>query len=104
MNKKMPTQIGMREFMRNSKKIKLAVARGEEFEVLDRTTPVFKVVPATAPVKKKYTINDVLQHTFASKQTDLATEVDHYIYGTPKRSDIWYQYMGWYFHSHWLSS
>ena len=77
-----PTQIGMREFMRNTKKIKAAVARGEEFEVLDRTTPVFKIVPTGAVAKKKYSLADLKKLRFRSGQSDLSQSVDEIVYGS----------------------
>lgn len=74
-------QIGMREFLRNPKKIKDAVALGQRFEVLDRTTPVFLVGPPTNLQPKKYTQDDLKQFQFVGKETDVAGQVDEYMYG-----------------------
>ncbi len=78
---KLAKKIGMREFLRNTKKIKAAVARGEEFEVCDRTTPVFRIVPAVTTHGKKYTFDDLMKLKFHSGQNNLSQSVDDIVYG-----------------------
>lgn len=82
---KLITKIGMREFLRNTKAVKNRVAAGESFEVLERTTPVFRVVPVAKPQPKKYTLKDLRALQFTAKTNDSAKNVDHYVYGTPKQ-------------------
>lgn len=84
MNTKVPTQIGMREFMRNTKKIKAAVAKGQEFEVLEHTKPVFRVVPTkdTANTTGKYQFMDLAQFQFEGGDGDLAERIDEIVYGS----------------------
>jgi len=79
------TKIGMREFLRNTKAVKARVAAGETFEVLERTTPVFKIVPVTVPSKKKYTREDLRSLQFTSKTKDVSRNIDHYVYGMSKK-------------------
>lgn len=74
-------QIGMREFLRNTKKIRAAVARGESFEVLDRTTPIFRIVPAGEPPKKKYTFAELQKFRFNSHKKTLSQDIDKIVYG-----------------------
>ena len=76
-----PTQIGMRELVRNAKKIKEAVARGEEFYVLDHSVPVFRV--SAIPSKKviKYTFEDLMNFRVKTDRTDLSMNVDKIVYG-----------------------
>jgi antitoxin (DNA-binding transcriptional repressor) of toxin-antitoxin stability system len=76
-----PTKIGMREFVRNLKKIKEATARGEEFEVLDHATTVFHITPPVAKKVKKYTSEDLMNFRIKSKITDASLNVDKYVYG-----------------------
>jgi antitoxin (DNA-binding transcriptional repressor) of toxin-antitoxin stability system len=76
-----PIQIGMRELVRNTKKIKEAVARGEEFHVFDHALPVFKV--SAIPPKKviKYTFEDLMNFRVKTDRTDLSMNVDKIVYG-----------------------
>jgi antitoxin (DNA-binding transcriptional repressor) of toxin-antitoxin stability system len=75
------TKIGMREFLRNTKKIKLAVARGEEFEVLDHATPVFRVTAVVPEKIIKYTFADIKKLQFKSGDKHMADNIDNYLYG-----------------------
>ena len=81
MKTKPATQIGMREFLRNIKSVKTAVGNGEEFEVLDHATPVFKVVSIKASKSHKYTFADLSQFQFTAGPKTLATDVDGLVYG-----------------------
>jgi antitoxin (DNA-binding transcriptional repressor) of toxin-antitoxin stability system len=81
MKTKPATQIGMREFLRNIKNIKTSVGNGEEFEVLDHATPVFKVVPTKTVSKHKYTFADLSQFQFTDGSKNLAKDVDGLVYG-----------------------
>lgn len=81
MNTKTVTQIGMREFLRNIKDIKTSVSNGEEFEVLDHTTPVFRVVPVDTPIKNKYTFADLSKLQFTTGSKTLAKDIDTLVYG-----------------------
>ena len=81
MNTKSITQIGMREFLRNMKDIKASIQRGEEFEVLDHATPVFRVVPTPSAKNKKYTFADLAKFQFASASKTLARDIDALVYG-----------------------
>jgi antitoxin (DNA-binding transcriptional repressor) of toxin-antitoxin stability system len=81
MKTKPATQIGMREFLRNIKSVKTAVGNGEEFEVLDHATPVFKVVPTKASKSHKYTFADLSQFQFNAGPKTLAADVDGLVYG-----------------------
>ncbi len=80
MNTKLVTQIGMREFLRNTKVIKAKVARGQIFEVLERTTPVFRVVPIAPAAARQYQFADLAQFQF-SGPADLSQTIDQQIYG-----------------------
>lgn len=81
MNTKLVTQIGMREFLRNIKDIRTSVSNGEEFEVLDHTTPVFRVVPISTPRKGKYTFADLSKLQFTTGSKTLAKDIDTLVYG-----------------------
>lgn len=76
-----PTKIGMRELVRNAKKIKEAVARGEEFHVLDHAVPVFRVSAIEPEKIKKYTFADFMKFRVNIDNTDLSMNVDKYVYG-----------------------
>lgn len=71
----------MREFLRSTKKIRAAVARGESFEVLDRTTPIFRIMPVLDQPKKKYTFEDLEKFTFNSGKKTLSQDIDKIVYG-----------------------
>jgi len=75
------TQIGMREFLRNIKDIKTSVLKGQEFEVLDHATPVFRVVPAQSAGNKKYAFTDLSKFQFAGGPQTLAQDIDALVYG-----------------------
>lgn len=77
--------IGIRDLLRNTKKITMAVARGTEFEVLNHTTPVFRIVPILQPRKKKYTFEDLMNFRIKSQDTHLSENVDFYVYGIGKK-------------------
>ncbi|HMO78225.1 MAG TPA: hypothetical protein PKA42_01520 [Candidatus Paceibacterota bacterium] len=81
MKTKTITQIGMREFLRNMKDIKSSVLKGEEFEVLDHATPVFRVVPAKRAKNTKFTFADLSKFQFADGDKTMATDVDTLVYG-----------------------
>ena len=76
-----PTQIGMRELMRNAKKIKEAVARGEEFHVLDHSVPVFKLSAIPPQKVIKYSFEDLMNFRVKTDRTDLSMSVDKIVYG-----------------------
>ena len=76
-----PTQIGMRELVRNAKKIKEAVARGEEFHVLDHAVPVFRVSAIEPKKIIKYSFEDLMNFRVKTDKTDLASNIDKYLYG-----------------------
>jgi antitoxin (DNA-binding transcriptional repressor) of toxin-antitoxin stability system len=80
MNAKSVKQIGMREFLRNIKDIKTAVLKGEEFEVLDHTTPVFRIVPIGGASNKKYTFADLSEFQFTDASKTLALDIDTFVY------------------------
>ena len=80
MSTKPATQIGMREFMRTMRQVKTAVSNGEEFEVLDHATPVFRVVPVQSEKTKKYTFAELEQLQFVSNAEILASDVDRQVY------------------------
>lgn len=79
--KTIPTNIGMRELMRNTKKIKEAVARGEEFHVLDHSVPVFKVSAIPPQKVIKYSFEDLMNFRVKTNRTDLSMNVDKIVYG-----------------------
>lgn len=76
----MVTQIGMREFLRNTKAIKARIAQGQTFEVLERTTPVFRVTPIVSPAARQYQLADLAEFQF-SGPADLSQTIDKQIYG-----------------------
>ena len=71
----------MREFLRNTKKVRAAVARGEVFDVLDHRTPVFRIVPIDGQLGKRYAFDDVRTFRFESQDTKLSKNIDAYLYG-----------------------
>jgi antitoxin (DNA-binding transcriptional repressor) of toxin-antitoxin stability system len=75
------TKIGMRELLRNTKKIKLAVARGEQFEVLDHGVTAFHIIPPAPEKIIKYTFEDLKKIRFSSDDKNLAMNIDKYLYG-----------------------
>lgn len=81
MNTRPVTQIGMREFLRNMKEIKISVQNGEEFEVLDHATPVFRVVPTKLVTNKKYAFADLSKFQFAGGSKTLSQDIDTLVYG-----------------------
>ena len=81
MNTKSVVQIGMREFLRNIKDIKHSVLNGQEFEVLDHATPVFRVVPTPQTDNLKYAFADLSKLQFSGASQTLARDVDELVYG-----------------------
>jgi len=79
-----PKKIGIRELVRNMTKVKAAVARGESFEVLDRTTPVFTITPTETKKTYKYTMEDLRNFRIKTDVTDLSSRVDEIVYGIKK--------------------
>ena len=75
-------KIGTRELLRNIKNIKAAIKAGQEFEVLDRATPLFRIVPISTPEQKKYTFSDLAALQFNTTEPDLSKKVDSAVYGT----------------------
>jgi len=74
------TKIGMREFLRNIKVIKEKVAKGQSFEVLERTKPMFRIVPIPSHSTQRYELADLAQFKFkGAKYT--SQEVDTVVYG-----------------------
>jgi antitoxin (DNA-binding transcriptional repressor) of toxin-antitoxin stability system len=76
-----PTKIGSRELVRNLKKIKAAVARGEAFEVQDHGVTAFHIVPPVPERVIKYTMEDLKKIRFSSDDKNLAMNIDKYLYG-----------------------
>lgn len=76
-----PTQIGMRELVRNAKKISEAVNRGEEFEVYVHSVPTFRVSKIEQKKTYKYTLEDLKKIRFSSDDKNLAMNIDKYLYG-----------------------
>ena len=81
MNTKTPTTINMREFLRNTKKIKEAVSAGEEFHVYDRSKLAFVVtLPRITTNKKKYTFADLEKFRFKGSKNS-SQDIDAIVYG-----------------------
>lgn len=76
-----PTKIGSRELVRNLKKIKTAVARGEAFDVQDHGVTAFHITPPTPEKVIKYTFEDLKKIRFSSDDKNLAMNIDKYLYG-----------------------
>ena len=76
-----PTKIGMRELVRNAKKIKEAAARGESFDVQDHGVTAFRIVPPMPEKIIKYTWEDLKKIRFSSDDKNLAMNIDKYLYG-----------------------
>ena len=76
-----PTKIGTRELVRNLKKIKTAVARGESFEVLDRGVTAFHIIPPIPEKVIKYTWDDLKKIQFSSGDKHMADNIDKIVYG-----------------------
>ena len=74
-------KIGTRELSRNLKSVKQAVARGTEFEVYDRTNPLFRIVPITSSKPKKYTFADLSDLQFSTNDPKLSEKIDDIVYG-----------------------
>lgn len=74
-------KIGTRELLRDLKNIKKAVKNGQEYEVLDRSTPLFRIVPITSYTNKKYTFTDLAALQFSTDEPDLANQIDDVVYG-----------------------
>jgi antitoxin (DNA-binding transcriptional repressor) of toxin-antitoxin stability system len=81
MNGKTIKKIGSRELLRNMKGVKQAVAKGIEYEVYDRTNPIFRIVPITANQNKKYTFADLSAFQFSTDDPNLSKRVDDIVYG-----------------------
>lgn len=79
--KNFPTRIGSRELVRNLKKIKIAVARGEAFDVQDHGVTAFHIVPVVLQKKKKYTFEEFMNFRVGIDRTDISMNVDKYVYG-----------------------
>ena len=80
MNTKVVTKIGMREFLRNLKDIKASVLKGQEFEVLDHSLPVFRVVPTQSADNAKYNFADLSKFQFTGQGKTLAQDIDMLVY------------------------
>ena len=76
-----PTKIGSREFIRNYKKIKEAALNGEAFDVLDHGATVFHITPPITKKVKKYTFEEFMNFRVKTNKTDIASNVDKYLYG-----------------------
>ena len=75
------TKIGMRELVRNAKKIKEATARGESFEVLDHGVTAFHIIPPTPERIIKYTFEDLKKIRFSTNDKNLSMNIDKIVYG-----------------------
>lgn len=80
MNTKNITQIGMREFMRNTQAVKAKIAQGQTFEVLEHSTPVFRLIPITTKTFRQYQLADLSQFQFSGPAT-LSQKIDEELYG-----------------------
>jgi antitoxin (DNA-binding transcriptional repressor) of toxin-antitoxin stability system len=76
-----PTKIGSRELVRNLKKIKTAVARGEAFDVQDHGVTAFHIIPPTPEKVIKYTWEDLKKIQFSSGDKHMADNIDKIVYG-----------------------
>ena len=76
-----PKQIGIRELVRNTKKISEAVDKGEEFEVFVRSVPAFRVSKIEQKKTYTYTLEDLKKIRFSSDDKNLAMNIDKYLYG-----------------------
>jgi antitoxin (DNA-binding transcriptional repressor) of toxin-antitoxin stability system len=74
-------KIGTRELLRDIKNIKAAVKAGQEFEVHDRATPLFRIVPITATPGAGYTFADLAVLQFSTDELKLSQQVDDIVYG-----------------------
>lgn len=71
----------MREFLRNTKKVKEAVNKGEEFHVYDRSKLAFVVtLPRTPSHTKKYTFADLEKLRFKGSKNS-SRDIDDIVYG-----------------------
>lgn len=80
MKTKTITQIGMRELLRNAKAIKEKVAQGQSFEVLERATPVFRIVPIPSHSAGRYELADLAQFKFKGAKHS-SQKIDAVVYG-----------------------
>lgn len=80
--KRASKKIGTRELLRYIKKIKAAVKNGQEFEVHDRATPLFRIVPIEAAPGPQYTFADLAALQFSTDEPNLSQQVDDVVYGT----------------------
>lgn len=76
-----PTRIGSRELVRNFKKIKTAVARGEAFDVQDHGVTAFHIIPPTPERVIKYTFEDLKKIRFSTNDRNLSMNIDKIVYG-----------------------
>ncbi len=77
----MATIIGIKKLHQDLTKISLAASRGESFIVVKHAKPVFRIEPAYASLKKKYTLQDFKKIRFKSKDRNLSKKVDRIVYG-----------------------
>ncbi len=76
-----PTKIGMRELVRNAKKIKEAAAAGEAFDVLDHGVTMFHIIPPIPEKVIKYTMEDLKKIRFSTGDKNLSMNIDKIVYG-----------------------
>ncbi len=76
----MPEIIGVKQLYKNLKKISQKVAKGESFVVVKHSEPIFKVVPYHKEKAKRYTLKDLKQLQFKSKDKRLSEKIDKLVY------------------------
>ncbi|MFQ6049728.1 MAG: type II toxin-antitoxin system Phd/YefM family antitoxin [Candidatus Paceibacterales bacterium] len=76
----MPEIIGVKQLYKNLKKISKRVAKGESFIVVKRSKPVFKVIPYRKEKAKQYTLKDLEQLQFKSKDKRLSKKINNLVY------------------------
>lgn len=77
-----PRRITIRELARNTRAIKEAVKRGEQFVVYEKTMPVFTIYPALAHADAAYGMRELkkLRGCITAKSKDTRS-IDDIVYG-----------------------
>lgn len=73
--------IGIKQLYRELPKITKQVKKGKRFIVVNRSKPVFEIIPHEEEKKKKYTFKDLAKLKFKSGDPYLSEKVDEIVYG-----------------------
>lgn len=75
------TIIGIKELQHNLARVARQTLAGKSFVVLKHAKPLFRIEPINVPGKKTYTIEDLYDIQFETKDRNLSKKIDRITYG-----------------------